>query len=124
MPWFGTVRARGGYTVGPSLFYATVGLAYGQVTENIKEAFVGAQPAAFSFQHTKAGWAAGAGIENKFDLFGWFGKNWTTRTEYLYVDLGSTSDTFSYAGANETLTTKIHSHIWRSALVYKLGDGP
>ena len=121
MPWFATVRARGGYTVGPSLFYATVGLAYGQVKENVNEAFVGMQPGAFAFQHTKSGWTAGAGIENKFDLFGWFGSNWTTRTEYLYADLGSTTDSFTYAGANETLTTKIRAHIWRSALVYKFG---
>jgi outer membrane immunogenic protein len=120
--WFAAVRARGGYTVGPSLFYASVGLAYGQVQEDVNEAFVGAQPAAFSFQHTKTGWTAGAGVENKFDLFGWFGRSWTTRTEYLYVDLGSTTDNLTYAGANETLSTKVRAHIWRSALIYKFGD--
>jgi outer membrane immunogenic protein len=123
MTWLGTVRARGGYTVGPSLFYATVGLAQGEVKETVNEAVVGMQPAIFSFQHSKSGWTAGAGIENKFDLFGWFGPNFTTRTEYLYVDLGSTSDNFTYAGASETLSTKIRAHIWRSALVYKFsGD--
>ena len=120
--WLAAVRARGGYAVGPSLFYASVGLAYGQVKETVNEAFAGTQPAAFSFQHTKTGWTAGAGIENKFDLFGWFGRNWTTRTEYLYVDLGNTTDNLTYAGANETLSTKVRAHIWRSALIYKFGD--
>jgi opacity protein-like surface antigen len=87
----------------------------------LDEAFVGAQLAAFSFQHTKTGWTAGAGIENKLDLFGWFGRNWTTRTEYLYVDLGYTTDNLTYAGANETLSVKVRAHIWR-ALIYKFGD--
>ena len=38
LPWFGTVRGRLGYAVGPSLFYATGGFAYG----GVKTAFNGA----------------------------------------------------------------------------------
>ena len=35
LPWFGTVRGRLGYSVGPSLFYATGGFAYGGVKTDI-----------------------------------------------------------------------------------------
>ena len=56
-------------------------------------------------------------------LFGWFGKNWTARTEYLYVDLGNATDTFSNSGFTQTLSSNYHSHIFRTSLVYKFG-GP
>jgi len=32
LDWFGTLRGRLGYVAGPVLFYATGGLAYGEVT--------------------------------------------------------------------------------------------
>jgi outer membrane immunogenic protein len=119
MPWFGTVRGRLGYSIGPALFYGTGGYAYGQVKDTVNEQTAGAA-SGFSFTHSNSGWAAGAGIENPFDPFGWFGKNWTTRTEYLYVDLGDVSDTFSNgANVNQTLSSSVHSHIWRTSLIYK-----
>jgi outer membrane immunogenic protein len=125
MSWFGTVRGRLGYATGPTLFYATAGLAYGKVKDTVNEKFIGVPAGAFAFEHINTGSAVGAGIENTFDLFGWFGRNWTTRTEYLYVDLGNASDRFGYAAAaNQALSSSIHSHIWRSALIYKVGDVP
>jgi len=33
--WFGTVRGRFGYTMGPVLVYATGGLAYGEVNPTV-----------------------------------------------------------------------------------------
>ena len=93
LPWFGTVRGRLGYSVGSTLFYATGGLAYGSVKTKINtNSFVG--PVTQSFEHTKTGWTVGAGIETPFRLLGLLGPNWTAKTEYLYVDLGSTSDSF------------------------------
>ena len=52
-------------------------------------------PATQSFSNTKTGWTAGAGIETPFTLLGLLGPNWTTKTEYLYVDLGTTTDNFT-----------------------------
>jgi outer membrane immunogenic protein len=114
LSWFGTARGRLGYAVGPALFYATAGAAFGQVKESITQPATGSA----SFSHSKSGFAVGAGIENKLDLFGLLGPNWTTRTEYLYIDLGSVNDTF---GATQTLTSNLHEHVWRTVVSYKFG---
>jgi outer membrane immunogenic protein len=118
MPWFGTARGRLGVSAGPALFYVTGGYAYGRVTDSITEV-TGTGITGFTFNHNNSGWTIGGGIENTFDIFGWFGPNWTTRTEYLYVDLGNTTDAFINGGAAQTLTSSSHTHIWRSSLVYK-----
>ena len=89
LPWFGTVRGRLGYSVGSTLFYATGGYAYGGVKTNIDSAFLNG-PVSTRLSATKGGWTAGAGIETPFTLLGLFGPNWTSKTEYLYIDLGST----------------------------------
>jgi outer membrane immunogenic protein len=122
--WFGTARARLGYAVGPALFYATGGAAYGQVKESFTETLL-ATTSGGSFSHSKSGFAVGGGIENKLDLFGMLGPNWTTRTEYLYVDLGSVKDTFTTAAipTQTTLTSNLHEHVWRTVVSYKFG-GP
>jgi outer membrane immunogenic protein len=121
LTWLGTVRGRLGYGVGPALFFATGGLAYGEVTTNINGTIFGFAPGSFSFNHTKTGWTAGGGIERKADFFGLLGPNWTVRTEYLYVDLGSVSDSYTYGGETHAIRSSLHDHIWRSALTYKFG---
>ena len=78
---------------GSTLFYATGGLAYGSIKTKINTNSFGG-PVTQSFSHTNTGWTAGVGIETPFTLLGLLGPNWTTKTEYLYVDLGSTSDNF------------------------------
>jgi outer membrane immunogenic protein len=121
---FGTLRGRLGYAVGPALFYATAGLAYGDVKESITQFAPGVATAAASFTHSKTGFAAGGGIENKLDFFGMLGPNWTTRTEYLYVDLGSVQDPFvnpAFAASSQSLTSNVHEHIWRTVVSYKFG---
>jgi outer membrane immunogenic protein len=123
LSWFSTVRGRLGYAVGPALFYATAGGAFGEVKENIAQPFAGGSA---SFSHSQSGFVVGGGIENKLDLFGLLGPNWTTRTEYLYVDLGSVSDTFANpavaGGAAQTLSSNLHEHIWRTVVSYKFGN--
>jgi outer membrane immunogenic protein len=85
--WFGTVRGRVGILATPRiLFYATGGLAYGEVATN---ATIGAALSPFSATDTKAGYTVGAGIE------GAIGGNWTAKLEYLYVDLGRVSGSFA-----------------------------
>jgi outer membrane immunogenic protein len=110
LSWFGTVRGRLGYGVGDALFYATAGGAFGEVKESITQA-----AAVGSFSHTKSGFAVGGGIENRLDLFGLLGPNWTTRAEYLFIDLGSVNDTL----AGQTLTSDIREHVWRTVVSYK-----
>jgi outer membrane immunogenic protein len=124
-PWYGTVRGRLGYAAGPALFYATAGLAVGEVKETINQPTLGFPTIAGSFSHSRpSGFAVGGGIENKLDIFGWLGPNWTTRTEYLYVDLGSVSDTIvnPALGGAQTLTSNLHEHVWRTVVSYKFGS--
>ena len=117
LPWFGTVRGRLGYSVGSTLFYATGGLAYGSIKTKINTtSFVG--PVTQSFSHTNTGWTAGAGIETPFTLLGLLGPNWTTKAEYLYVDLGSTSDNFIIAATPATATRSVTEHVFRTGINY------
>ncbi len=120
-PWLGTTRGRLGYAIGPALFYGTGGVAYGEV----KDSITAASPAGISsltFAHTNAGLAVGGGIENRLDILGLLGPNWTSRTEYLYVDLGNVSDTFSNGAVLQNLSSNVHEHIWRTTVTYKFGD--
>ncbi|QUS37951.1 porin family protein [Tardiphaga alba] len=112
LPWFGTVRGRLGYSVGSTLFYATGGFAYGGVHNKLFNN--GVQIADFS--STKTGWTAGAGIETPFKLLGLFGPNWTSKTEYLYVDLGRTNDLIP--NGDIVSSTKTTEHIFRTGLNY------
>nr|WP_083519243.1 outer membrane beta-barrel protein [Bradyrhizobium jicamae] len=117
LPWFGTVRGRLGYSVGSTLFYATGGLAYGSVKTKINTtSFVG--PVTQSFSHTNTGWTAGAGIETPFTLLGLLGPNWTTKTEYLYIDLGSNSDSFVFGAVPATATRSVTEHVFRTGINY------
>ena len=119
LQWFGTVRGRLGYAVGPTLFYATGGFAYG----NVKTAFSNPIGAA-SISDTRTGWTVGAGIETPFTLLGLFGPNWTSTTEYLYVDLGRSTTSFALLDATGAavapgiLSRGVQEHIFRTGLNY------
>lgn len=122
LEWFGTVRGRVGVLATPTvLFYATGGLAYGEVktTETI-----GAAAAVFSNSDTRVGYTVGAGVE------GVIGGNWTAKLEYLWVDLGRTSGAFTTtipALGGGVLTSnyssRITDNILRVGVNYKFG-GP
>jgi len=73
-PWFGTLRARGGYAMNNILFYGTFGLAYGNLR---------AENAGVSETHTMVGWTGGAGMEVGLT------PHWSAKVEYLYMDLGN-----------------------------------
>lgn len=71
--YFGTIRARLGYAIERSLFYATGGFAYGGLLDN-----------SLSGKSTSnQGFALGGGFEYAFT------ENWTGRIEGLYVNLES-----------------------------------
>jgi outer membrane immunogenic protein len=122
--WFGTVRARAGFVASNVLFYATGGLAYGQVHANT--AFIdpsngnGPVTWAGSTSTTRAGWTAGGGLEYAIT------PKWRFGAEYLYVNLGSITvletqaTRFAIPTANTfTSTSKFNSSIARLVLNYK-----
>jgi FecR protein len=93
LSWFGTVRGRAGTELNGLWFYATGGLAYGQVSVSGTNTFsvsalgiptpvVYATPISYSV--TKVGWVAGAGVEGRLGV-----GRWTWKAEYLHIDLGS-----------------------------------
>jgi outer membrane immunogenic protein len=116
--WFGTVRGRLGYATGPALFYVTGGLAYGNVKTTLTEVAGAAAVTTASVSDTNAGWTIGGGAEAA--LWG----NWTAKTEYLYMDLGSItplsgSTTFAGIGTvDRALTSDIRAHIFRGGVNY------
>jgi outer membrane immunogenic protein len=91
IPWFGTARARLGYTQDSWLIYATGGYAYARL-ETSATATAGPLIAAFNANEIRSGWTAGAGIEVGL------APNWSAKLEYLYVDLGTTRTTWALAG--------------------------
>jgi len=131
LPWFATFRGRAGLLADPSLMlYATGGLAVGEVKFGTQatltgQLFDGANApvgapvtvvgAAVSESQTRWGWAAGAGIEKKFN------RNWSAKLEYLYLDLGSA--TYFGGTANET-AVKFHDHVLRAGFNYQFTSGP
>jgi outer membrane immunogenic protein len=121
MTWLATARGRVGYSLGATLFYGTAGAAFGEVKSNITETSTPVVTTA-QFKQTRTGWTAGGGIESPLELFGWFGKNWTAKTEYLYVDLGSASGSFVSVpqGGTVHFSTRVTEHIFRSGLNYHL----
>jgi outer membrane immunogenic protein len=122
LPWFGTARGRVGYSVGSTLFYATGGFAYGSVKTKIAASFLGF-PGSAQITSTKGGWTVGGGIETPFTfLVSVLGNNWTSKTEYLYVDLGTSTGTFAIPVGGPVVTainsTQVHEHIFRTGLNY------
>ena len=115
--WFGTVRGRIGLLATPKvLFYLTAGLAYGEVDSNETVGVIA--PLAFSSSNTHVGWAAGAGVE------GVISGNWTARLEYLYVDLGTVSGSFTLPNTNvSSYSSHVTDNILRVGVNYKFG-GP
>lgn len=77
----GSLRARLGYAMGPTLLYATGGLAVAHFRTSYDDGST-----TDSSSNTKAGWTVGAGIEYAF------AQNWTTRIEYRYSDFGTFTD--------------------------------
>lgn len=122
--WFGTLRARLGFTPTEHLLvYGTGGLAFGRVhtgTSYVGSGVDGAGPYAFDFagsdSSTRWGWTLGAGAEYAFT------NNLSVKGEYLYVDLGSKN----YAATDSVRTdigynvkSEAKFHVLRAGLNYK-----
>ncbi len=113
LSWLATLRGRIGYDREGWLWYATGGAALGSVTNNDLLTF-GFPTTAANFNHTQGGWTVGAGIEKVIT------GHWTAKLEYLYVDLGSITDSFVPApGVVETVHQNITDNIIRLGLNYR-----
>jgi outer membrane immunogenic protein len=129
--YFGTARGRLGYTNNDVLFYLTGGGAWGRINETVTftGGTTGATPstsiASVSIGVDRFGWVLGGGIEGAL----WSG--WTAKVEYLYMDLGTITSSFTgvlnsttpaapITGSN---TSAIRDHIVRIGLNYRIGGG-
>lgn len=113
VPWFGTVRGRVGYAQDGWLAYATGGYAYARL-ETSASATAGAATATLSQNSVRSGWTAGGGIEVALT------SHWSAKAEYLYVDFGSSTTTWTVPGL-PTLTdnTKFNMNVVRAGVNYR-----
>jgi outer membrane immunogenic protein len=126
--WFGTVRARLGFTVTPQwLLYATGGFAYGRVEDSASLFFTPATAGTFFGSHseTRGGWTVGAGTEYAFAPTGW--GQWSFKIEYLFVDLGTTKvtefDPVHFPASSISYDFEHREHIVRAGLNYRFNWG-
>lgn len=110
--WFGTTRARLGYTpVDRFMVYATGGVAYGKVKTYVNAPF---EEGSSSLSDTRVGYAVGAGAEYAIT------NNVTLKTEYLYTDLGKLK--FNVSDGSDLVVSgaaKSQFHTVRVGLNYK-----
>ncbi len=95
--WLGTVRGRVGYSIDRIMPYVTGGVAFGNVRAE--------RPGVASTSDTKAGWTLGGGIEAAI------APGWSTKLEYLYVDLGSVG--------NLGTSVDYNAHVLRAGLNFR-----
>jgi len=126
-----TLRGRLGYSLGNVLLYGTAGLAYAELRSTVSTnfAFDNIAPGTFqvsqsnsNFNSSRIGAAVGGGVEYAFD-----GK-WFLKAEYLYYDLGKTSNTYGvnitantgfFAAAGYTHNTRWTGNLIRIGLNYR-----
>ncbi len=116
--WFGTLRARLGFTPADRwLIYGTGGLAYGDIDSHSSVLFTSAGDHYTGSQSkTRVGWTIGAGTEYAF------ANNWSAKLEYLYVDLGDHSYTYGnqlFPGYTYTTDLETREHVVRLGINYK-----
>jgi outer membrane immunogenic protein len=97
--WIGSLRGRLGVAYDRTLFYATAGWAYGDVSIN---------SAAVSYSDIRSGYTVGGGIEHAFS------PNMTMRIEYRYTDLGEASASNVF-----TDTSNVDFHAVRAGVSFK-----
>ncbi len=122
LPWFGTTRGRVGLTPASGwLFYATGGLAYGDLKTDAGSAFsaagVGMMP--YGLSDSGMGWTLGFGVE------GVLPSDWTWKLEYLYLRPDDAGHNNQAAGFTFTANGHAYDNLVRAGLNYRFGwDGP
>jgi outer membrane immunogenic protein len=114
--WYATARARTGHVTGPSLLYVTGGAAFVRMEETFGgNTATGLAPA--TSDTTRTGWTAGAGIETKLS------RNWSAKTEYLYIATGTHNFAANPYGIADTASFKSQFHMVKAGLNYNFGGG-
>jgi len=130
--WFGTARARLGFVPWDKvMFYVTGGAAFGEVESNptithtTSVTLFGTpfgtpvtQLASGTAINTRGGWTVGGGSE--WVLSG----PWTGKLEFLFVDLGTVTNTFLGGGAVPTVigSSRVRDSIVRVGINYRFGE--
>jgi len=127
LAWFGTFRGRVGVTVTPSvLLYATGGAAWGEIDTTLGLTALTATGIPVTIAGTRStdrfGWTLGAGIEAMF------ANNWSAKIEYLYLDMGSISNsvvmpTASGIPLGANVTSRVTDGIIRAGINYHFSAG-
>jgi outer membrane immunogenic protein len=119
--WYATLRGRLGYVTGPSLIYVTGGVGFVHLTDTFGGS--GSQfplTPGVSNSTTTEGGVVGAGVETKLS------RNWSAKTEYLYIDGGSDhtfmSNTFSSFTAATPTAVSHSAQVIKTGLNYRF-DG-
>lgn len=81
LTWFGTTRAKLGYSLGRIAPYVTGGVAYGKVQNQGSPVLGSNSLVVGATSQTNAGWAAGAGADIAIS------DNLSAKSEYLYVSM-------------------------------------
>ncbi len=107
--WLSTVRGRAGLVVGDTMAYATGGVAFGGVRNELNNLGGNTNK---SESKTRVGWVIGGGVEHMWT------RNWTVGLEGLFVDLGNST---ANGSASPGKTTKFTNQavIGRLKLNYK-----
>lgn len=100
--YLATVRGRLGYAFDRWMPYVTGGAAFGDIQTST--------PAGNRQYTDKVGWALGGGVEYAFT------RKWSTKLEYMYVDLGSAN--CSAANCGTSVDTSFHANSVRAGLNY------
>ncbi len=78
--WLGTLRARFGYAIDRTLFYASGGLAYSDLEYRVYDNAVDETPETINASiKPNWGWAIGVGADHAFT------DNWSAKAEYMYA---------------------------------------
>jgi outer membrane immunogenic protein len=126
--WFGTARGRVGAGGDRFLFYVTGGVAVGEIRAEHMSAgplFFAPPSVSASADFTRTGWVLGGGVEAHLV------DNWTAKIEYLYMDLGTFTDTLTATGTQgvdtatvtTSFTSRVTDSVIRIGLNYKFGWG-
>jgi len=117
LDFLGTGRVRVGWAANNWLFYGSGGFAYGDVRSTVNRtqtvAVLGTSSLSGSHTETRAGWAAGGGINYAVT------PNWIIGVDYLHYDLGHTSVTATDGVSFITASQNVAGDIVRGVINYK-----
>jgi outer membrane immunogenic protein len=113
--WIGTLRGRLGWAYNSFLFYATGGLAWGDVKARFDANQAGVSSAWYSTSNIEQGWALGGGVEWAVT------NNVIVRGEFMHIDLGSTTLNTPVNGTSFATSTRFDNrfNILRAGVSYK-----